>query len=63
VSQDSWREALDLMRRALAILDRAEAPGEVGAHLDLAIDRLEGKLETIVSGTPHETSIQRSVGS
>jgi len=39
----SWSEALALMRKALAILDRCNAPPEVGANLDLAIARLEGR--------------------
>lgn len=39
----SWSEALALMRKALAILDESNAPPEVGADLDLAIARLEGR--------------------
>ena len=37
-------EALRLMILALEILDREEAPGDVGAHLDLAIQRLRQAL-------------------
>lgn len=37
-------DALHLMKSALALLDEADAPGEVGAHLDLAKCRL---IETI----------------
>lgn len=33
-------EALALMGHALELLDQAEAPGEIGAHLDMAICRL-----------------------
>lgn len=33
-------EALDLMTRALAILDAVDAPGKIGATLDLAIATL-----------------------
>lgn len=33
-------EALDLMTKALAILDEADAPGKIGATLDLAISSL-----------------------
>ncbi len=36
--------ALDLMRSALELLDEANAPAELGAHLDLAICRLEAIL-------------------
>ena len=32
--------ALDLMVEALTILDEREAPADIGAHLDLAIERL-----------------------
>jgi hypothetical protein len=37
-------KALLLMSEALAILDEDEVPGEIGAHLDLAIARLESEL-------------------
>jgi hypothetical protein len=33
--------ALELMRAALNLLDEANAPHDLGAHLDLAICRLE----------------------
>jgi hypothetical protein len=36
-----------MMTLALQILDEHEAPGDIGAHLDLAIQRLR---ETLVSG-------------
>jgi hypothetical protein len=38
------REALDGMRACLTLLDADEAPAEIGAHLDLAICRLEEHL-------------------
>ena len=34
-------QALELMRSALELLDEANAPADLGAHLDLAICRLE----------------------
>jgi hypothetical protein len=34
-------EARSLMERALAILDEAEAPAQIGAHLDMAISSLD----------------------
>ena len=40
------REALTMMLQALDILDREKAPGDIGAHLDLAIQRLR---ETLAS--------------
>ena len=46
----SWHNAQMLMREALAILDRTNAPADVGAHLDLALARLtdaiEGSIQT-----------------
>ena len=33
-------EALRLMKEALAFLDNAGAPSDVGAHLDMAVGRL-----------------------
>jgi hypothetical protein len=38
------KEASSLMKRALLLLDEADAPGEVGCHLDLAICQLEAVL-------------------
>ena len=37
-------KALLLMSEALVILDEEEAPGEIGAYLDLSIATLEGEL-------------------
>jgi hypothetical protein len=38
--ESRWSLALDRMREALTILDESDAPAEVGAELDLAINRL-----------------------
>lgn len=38
--------ALNLMERALQILDSCDAPADIGAHLDLAIERLYAFLGT-----------------
>ena len=38
--------ALELMRSALNVLDASRAPAEIGAHLDLAICRLEAVLDS-----------------
>ena len=37
---DGVAEALDLMARALELLDASAAPADAGAHLDLAMHRL-----------------------
>lgn len=38
-------EALSLMQKALLLLDNSNAPAQLGAHLDLAICRLQGELD------------------
>jgi hypothetical protein len=47
--QNALQTALRDMKAALAILDNAEAPADVGAHLDLAISRLEAVLSQMGS--------------
>lgn len=42
--------ALGKMREALDLLDEAQAPADVGAHLDLAIVRLSEAIEPGASG-------------
>lgn len=42
---EKCEEALELMRSALRVLDDAGSPFDAGAHLDLAISRLEQSLE------------------
>ena len=37
-------QALELMEQALEILDSNECPADVGAHLDLAINRLRASV-------------------
>jgi hypothetical protein len=41
---ESLTKALEMMRAALELLDRANGPADVGAHLDLAVCRLEERL-------------------
>lgn len=38
---DELKHALSLMETALNLIDRTEAAFEVGAHLDLAVQRLK----------------------
>lgn len=50
-------EALNCMQSALQLLDDAEAPADVGAHLDLAVCRLTEHLsETDVDGVVSEVT-------
>lgn len=44
-SLDDFVGALSLMERALGIIDGHDGPVDVGAHLDLAINRLKGWIE------------------
>jgi hypothetical protein len=46
-----WNDALVSMRTALKILDQSGAPLDVGAHLDLAIARLEEVIATAKEGS------------
>lgn len=39
-TQDILRNALDHLRLALGLLDRAGAPAQIGAHVDLAAHQL-----------------------
>jgi hypothetical protein len=40
----SLRDALTRMEEALEILDNLAAPGDIGAHLDLAVNRLRQEI-------------------
>lgn len=51
---EAFEKALSYMEVALELLDGASAPGDIGAHLDLAVCRLREVLsgrEREVSGT------------
>jgi hypothetical protein len=49
-------EALSLLTAALNLLDQADAPGDIGAHINQAYERLR---ETIgLVGLPQETAVQ-----
>jgi hypothetical protein len=41
---ETWEQALSLMRESLSLLDEGSAPHDIGAHLDLAICKLEEAL-------------------
>jgi len=41
IADERLSHALSLMKESLLLLDEAEAAPDVGAHLDLAIHRLE----------------------
>ena len=49
---ETMQKALANMKAALSLLDGAEAPDDIGAHLDLAICRLENFIK---SGVPNKS--------
>lgn len=51
-SQTLMSHALTLMESALGLLDAADAPHDVGAHLDLAVHRLKEAVERSWSDDP-----------
>lgn len=48
-TQGPLAQALVQLRSALELLDRATAPGQIGAHIDLAIHQLEAQLARVSS--------------
>ena len=44
-SVEMMAEAMDLIVKALDLVDEADAPSDIGAHLDLARERLRTALE------------------
>jgi hypothetical protein len=43
--REMLREAADHLQSALGLLDCAEAPAHIGAHVDLAIHQLEDSID------------------
>jgi len=43
-------KALDRLRSALALLDGTSAPGQIGAHVDLALQQLLSFIERATGG-------------
>jgi hypothetical protein len=56
----NWNDALASMRSALEILDITGAPMDIGAHMDLAIVRLE---EAIAATTQDKSPDTRLLSS
>jgi hypothetical protein len=50
------REALEHLVSALELLDRGAAPGDIGAHVDHARERLEGLLDGAARPSPETGS-------
>ena len=40
---DVLARAIDMVSEALAMLDEADAPADIGAHLDLALHRMRAR--------------------
>ena len=52
-----WADALSLMRRALAPLDGTSCAADIGAHLDLAANRLELSMLKLAIGELGEPAL------
>ena len=48
--RDDAKAALALLEQALNLIDRFDGPGEVGAHVDLAIHRLRDAIPEKAAG-------------
>jgi hypothetical protein len=44
IREEALEEALAHLRTALELLDRAKAPGHIGAHVDLAMCQLQDEI-------------------
>jgi hypothetical protein len=51
-SIELMNDALALLGTALSLIDAADAPGEIGAYVDLARDRLCRTLESMRADDP-----------
>lgn len=52
--------ALDHLRSALTLLDEADAPGQIGAHIDLALHQLEDAIGAGAGKGPEPSDRQKS---
>jgi hypothetical protein len=50
VDIDRLSQALSLMQDALQLIDEAQAPAQLGAHLDLSICRVQDEVSLFTSG-------------
>lgn len=55
---DALIYALHHITAALAALDAADAPGDIGAHLDLGLHRIEEELGILRSNALHVVSVE-----
>lgn len=46
VNQQQWTIALQRLKSAMEVLDRAQAPAQIAAHVDLAIHQLQDAIDT-----------------
>jgi hypothetical protein len=56
IADDPLAAALDLMRRALELIDQSSTAPDVGAHLDLAIDKLSDRLVEALSNVGNDNA-------
>jgi len=51
-------EAFNHVQAAIALLDRAAAPGNIAAHLDLAANQLHEELAPVAGARPQSIGCQ-----
>jgi hypothetical protein len=55
ITRQMLRHALRHIRSGLDLLDRARAPGQIGAHVDLAVHLLERTLSSDLEDLPAQS--------
>ena len=60
LSTDPLSRALQLLQSALELLDQADAPADIGAHLDLTIVRVRELLDAPAAGDGVNRSLAAS---
>jgi hypothetical protein len=58
-SNNPLSRAQNLLASALQLLDEADAPSDIGAHVNLAITRLSETLEAAGQNDQYETTLRK----
>ena len=64
LGMDRWHmlaEAAEHLRSALELLDSAAAPGQIGAHVDLAAHQLQGELAQLSADNSNASPAEASL--
>lgn len=57
---DLLKAALEHLRKAIDLLDQAEASGQIAAHVDLATHQLAGEIDALQRSETHHTGLTDS---